>query len=69
MMAQAVFDEKTAFRQRFEWGDAGARRLAPIADAALAALVDASSFVLRPQAHVCGHKHHGAPLVRRSGPV
>jgi 2-phosphosulfolactate phosphatase len=40
--AGGVFDDQTEFRERFEWGEAGIRRLAPRADVVV--IVDVLSF-------------------------
>ena len=37
-----MFDDQSAFRERFEWGQAGIRRLAPISDTVV--VVDMLSF-------------------------
>lgn len=38
-----MFDDQSGFRERFEWGEAGIRRLAPISDVVV--IVDVLSFV------------------------
>ena len=38
-----MFDDQSGFRERFEWGEAGVRRLAPVSDVVV--IVDVLSFV------------------------